>query len=123
VTLKGFKIGSQKESDMSKSTRRKFSAEQKAEILRRHLVDKTAVSELCEKNELQPSQFYVWQKQLLDNIAVALEPNPNRKQSSAKEAKLTRENEALKSKLSRKDNIIAEISEEYVKLKKELGEL
>jgi transposase-like protein len=123
VTLKGFKIGSQKESKMSKGTRRKFSAEQKAAILRRHLVEKTTVSDLCEKYELQPSQFYLWQKQAMDSLAVALEPNPNRRESNAKEKKLSKENEALKSKLSRKDNIIAEISEEFVKLKKELGEL
>ena len=37
-------------------------------------------------------------------------------------AKLERENEALKAKLAKKDNVIAEISEEYVALKKELGE-
>jgi hypothetical protein len=30
---------------------------------------------------------------------------------------------ALKAKLARKDAFIAEVSEEYVKLKKELGEL
>jgi hypothetical protein len=30
---------------------------------------------------------------------------------------------ALETKLARKDAIIAEVSEEYVKLKKELGEL
>ena len=108
---------------MSKGTRRKFSAEQKAAILRRHLVEKTTVSDLCEKYELQPSQFYLWQKQAMDSLAVALEPNPNRRESNAKEKKLSKENEALKSKLSRKDNIIAEIFEEFVKLKKELGEL
>jgi len=34
-----------------------------------------------------------------------------------------RENEALRAKLAKKDNIIAEISKEYVALKKELGSL
>jgi transposase len=123
VTPGGFMIRSEKESKMSKSNRRKFSTEQKAAILRRHLIDKVAVSDLCEEYKLQPSQFYLWQKQAMENIAAALEPNPVRRLSNAKETKLSRENEALKSKLSRKDNVIAEISEEFVKLKKELGEL
>jgi uncharacterized coiled-coil protein SlyX len=37
-------------------------------------------------------------------------------------AELQRRIEALEAKLARKDTVIAEISEEYVTLKKELGE-
>jgi len=108
---------------MSKNTRRKFSTEQKAAILRRHLVDKVPVSNLCEEYQLQPSQLYTWQRQVMENIALALEPDPKRRTNHGMEAKQSREIEVLKSKLSKKDSIIAEISEEYVKLKKELGEL
>jgi len=108
---------------MSKNTRRKFSTDQKATILRRHLVDKVPVSDLCEEYQLQPSQLYTWQKQAMENIAMALDPTPNRRSSQSKESKLVQENEVLKEKLSKKDNIIAEISEKYVKQKKELGEL
>ena len=103
-----------------KKSRRKFTAEQKAAILRRHLQDKVPVSDLCDEYKIQPSVFYTWQRQLLENIASALEPN-GRGRSLAR-AKLERENEALKAKLAKKDNVIAEISEEYVALKKELGE-
>jgi len=40
---------------MSQGTRRKFSAEDKAAILRHHLVDKKLVSDVCAEYEIQPS--------------------------------------------------------------------
>ena len=104
---------------MSKRKRRHFTPEQKAAILRRHLVDKMAVSDLCDEYKLQPSVFYQWQRQLFDHAPQALTPRrPDCRQRSL-ETKLS----TLESKLQRKDEVIAEISEEYVKLKKELGEL
>lgn len=48
-------------------TRRKFTAEQKAAILKRLLVDKVPVSALCDEYQLQPSLFYEWQRKLLEN--------------------------------------------------------
>jgi len=105
-----------------KRNRRKLTPEQKAAILRRHLQDKVPVSDLCDEYKIQPSVFYTWQRQLLENLASALEPNGRGRGQAAREAKLARENEALKAKLAKKDSVIAEISEEYVALKKELGE-
>ena len=59
---------------MSKQrTRRQFTAEQKEAILKRHLVDKVPVSDLCDEYQLQPSLFYDWQRKLMENAAVALE--------------------------------------------------
>lgn len=104
---------------MSRRSRRHFSSEQKAVILRRHLGEKVPISDLCNELGLQPSLVYQWQRQLLDNAAAALETPrlaPRREQELA--GKVTR----LEEKLARKDAVIAEISEEYVKLKKELGE-
>ncbi len=48
----------------SKRSYRKFTTEQKVAILRRHMVDKVPVSELCNELGLQPSVFYQWQKQV-----------------------------------------------------------
>jgi transposase len=108
---------------MSKKKRRSFTASQKATILRRHLSDKVPVSDLCEEYKLQPSVFYGWQRQLLENLESAVEPGTGRRAASAREAALTRKIEALEARLAKKDGVIAEISEEYVTLKKELGEL
>jgi len=109
---------------VSRKNRRKFTAEQKATILRRHLQDKVAVSDLCDEYKIQPSLFYGWQRQMLEKMAVALESNGREQRArSNREGRLKRKIEALEAKLAKKDNIIAEISEEYVELKKELGEL
>ena len=51
--------------------RRHYAAEEKVSILRRHLVEKVPVSELCEQLGLQPTVFYRWQKTLFDNGAAA----------------------------------------------------
>ena len=56
------------------------------------------------------------------NIATALDGSAGRRQRSGREEKLTSKVEALEARLAKKDNVIAEISEEFVRLKKEIGE-
>jgi len=102
---------------MEKS-RRKFSAEQKVAILRRHLLDQVPVSDVCEEYGLNPTVFYRWQKVLFENGAAAFEHG-----NDAHERKLERKVELLSSKLAHKDEVIAEIMESHVALKKSLGEV
>ncbi|MCB9727155.1 MAG: transposase [Deltaproteobacteria bacterium] len=104
-----------------KRDRRSYSVDQKAAILRRHLVDKVPVSDLCDEYKIQPSVFYGWQRQLMDNLSAAVEVVGGRKKPS-REAELEARIAALEARLAKKDRVIAEISEEYVTLKKELGE-
>ena len=59
-----------------------------------------------------------WQSQVFENLAGALQPAVT---TSSREKDLEREVEALKAKLTKKDSVIAEISEEYVVLKKTFG--
>jgi|SRR6185295_3087012 len=106
----------------SKRSRRQFSTEQKVAILRRHLVDKVPVSDLCDEYKLQPGVFYQWQRLLFENLDGALEKASDNGPSQ-REKKLAQRVELLEAKLARKDSVIAEISAEYVQLKKELGEL
>ena len=47
--------------------RKHFTPEERVAILRRHLVDKVPVSELCEELGLRPTVFYRWQKELFEN--------------------------------------------------------
>jgi transposase-like protein len=105
----------------SKRSRRQFTTEQKVAILQKHLVDKEPVSKICEENGLQPSLFYQWLRQALGNLAAALGP-PAANEASKREKELVAKNWELEAKLMKKDNVIAEISAEYVQLKKELGE-
>ena len=104
---------------MSKRRRRHHSPEQKAELLRQHLVDKVAVSEICNKNDLQPSVFYDWLRQLIERAPTAL---ASPKKTESRERELEKKIVELEEKLQHKDSIIAWVSEEHVKLKKELGE-
>ena len=110
---------------MAKRKRRIHSADQKAEVLRRHLVDKMPVSDVCDEYSIQPSVFYKWQKQLVDNLGVAMEvtSGSRKRQVNTREQELARKVAALEARLARKDHVIAELSEEHVALKKELGEL
>lgn len=104
-----------------KRSRRKFTTEQKVEILRRHLVDKIAVSALCNELSIQPGLFYQWLRQVHDNLAAAL-TTPVPSGPSPREKELSAENAQLKAKLVKKDGVIAEIAQEFTQLKKELGE-
>jgi transposase-like protein len=106
---------------MSKRTRRHHTSEQKAAMLKEHLVDKTPISDICDKHKLQPSLFYGWQRQLFENAEKALGASKDGGASS-RERELEARIAQLEAKLAKKDAIIAEISGEYVALKKELGE-
>ena len=102
--------------------RRKFSAEEKVQILRLHLLEKQPVSEVCDKFGLNPNVFYRWQKQFFENgVAAFSQADNGRKDGHAKD--LERQNAQLKAKLAGKDEVIAEIMASHVQLKKSLGEV
>ena len=63
---------SMKEMTMTKR-RRKFTAQEKVAILREHLIDRTAVSDVCDRHGLNPTVFYRWQKEFFENGAAAFE--------------------------------------------------
>ncbi len=106
---------------MSKKNRRHLAVDKKAELLRQHLADKRPVSEICTENDLQPSVFYGWVRQLLDNAPAAL-TNGRQPKTNAREVELQAENDRLRAKLARKDGVIAELSEELVASKKNSGD-
>ena len=89
--------------------RRRFTAQEKVRVLRRHLVDKVAVSEICEQERIQPTQFYNWQKQFFENGAAAFEPKTSK--TDRREAERI---EALEAKLRKKDEVISELMEDHV---------
>jgi transposase-like protein len=98
--------------------RRNIPAQDKATILRRHLLEKVPVSDLCDEHGIHPTLFYAWQRKLFENAAVVLEsPAKVKQQQRAEEEKIT----ALQKKLARKDEVLAELMEEHVALKKKLG--
>ena len=100
---------------MSKK-RKQFNPEEKIAIIRKHLLEGIAVSELCEEYKLQPSVFYRWQKMLFEQGSQVFEGRPAKKGNQQQQ-----QIERLQQKLSKKDEVLAEVMEEYVTLKKRNG--
>jgi transposase-like protein len=102
--------------------KRQFTADERATILRRHLADKVPVSDLCDEYKIQPSLFYTWQRQLMENMSAALEDRRTRRVESTAAAAHHRAIAKLEAELQKKDAIIAFVSEEHLALKKKRGE-
>jgi transposase len=103
---------------MRKMTRKRFNPQEKAAILRLHLLEGKPVSDLCDQYGIHPTVFYRWQKEFFENAPAALEPR-YRRVTDAKDRRIA----YLEQKLQRKNEVLSELMEEHVKLKKELGEL
>lgn len=104
------------------SKRKHLTPEQKLSIVRRHLIEKVPISDLCDEFQVHATQIYAWQKQLFESGAQAFERRANganqRRQQDAAAQKIAQ----LEAKLQKKNEVVAELLEEHVQLKKELGE-
>lgn len=100
--------------------RKHYSGSEKMAILREHLIEHVAISEVCARHNLQPTVFYQWQKKLFEGGAAVFESaRAGRPKADAAAKRI----EALSAKLQKKDEVLAELMEEHVALKKSLGEL
>jgi transposase len=96
-----------------KKKRKNYTPQEKVVILKKHLVDQIPVSDLCDQYDLQPTVFYGWQKRFFENGAAAFEKNNSRKES--------RRILELEKKLQNKNEVVSELMEAHIKLKKVLG--
>jgi transposase len=101
-----------------KQKRKNRSGAEKVAILKRHLVDRVPVSDLCDEYKLNPTVFYRWQKEFFEHGSAAFDRNKTKKKNQ-EEIKI----QALEQKLQRKNEVLSELMEEHVKLKKDLGEI
>jgi transposase len=101
---------------MSKRTRNRLTSQEKVAILRLHLLEHTPVSDLCDKHGIRPTMFYRWQKELFENAATSFERR-NGRDGDGKDRKIV----LLEQKLQRKHEVLSELMEEHIKLKKNLG--
>src|ERR1039457_988813 len=82
--------------------RKHYTAEEKVAILRRHLLEKVPVSDLCEELGLQPTVFYRWQKEFFENGAAAFQTTERpRRQAEEKQKRI----EFLEKKVQTKDEV------------------
>lgn len=97
---------------------RQYQPTEKVAIIRRHLVEKMTVSDLCDEYGIYPSVYYRWQKQFFEEGGKAFAPTNEAKVVAQLKQKVSR----LETKLVRKDEVLGEVLEEYVTLKKSRGE-
>jgi transposase-like protein len=104
------------------NSRRRFAADEKMAILRRHVMGKESVSDICDELDLHPNQFHRWLCELFERGGGAFE-RPSRAGRQNKELKrLELEKARLEAVVDKKDRVIAEITEDYVRVKKNSGD-
>ena len=106
------------EDDKTIRPRRQYSAEEKVRLLKLHLVEGRPISAICDENQIHPTLFYQWQKTFFENGAAAFDRSPRSRRTDLGSQKI----EQLEARLKRKDEVIAAVTEELVRTKKELGE-
>jgi len=99
---------------MSKGEHRRFTAEQKLEILREADQSGVSVSEVCRRHGLAPSVFYRWRAVAQGGSAVALKRDAKR--TPRKDDIETRH----KAEIERLRAVVAEITAENLELKKKI---
>jgi transposase-like protein len=101
----------------SKASRRRFSPAEKSKILKLHLVEGRPISGICDEFQIAASQFYQWQAQLFQNAENVFDrprgPKPSERSEELRE---------LEAKVRQKDEVIAELMAEYLKVKKKTGD-
>src|SRR5476651_971038 len=100
--------------------RRHFLGTEKVAILKRHLIDKVPVSDLCDELDIYPNQLYGWLKEFFENGHAAFD---NGRKSKAVEDAQQAKIQQLEAKLTRKNEVMAELMEALTEQKTSLGEL
>ena len=99
--------------------RKHISAEQKVIILRELLENQVSLADLSEKYQVHPNVLHRWKKELFEG-AVDIFSRKHRKES----AEENRTVERLTEKLRQKDQLIAELVQDNIELKKSVdGEI
>jgi len=96
------------------SKKRVYSAKKKVEILREHLDNNVPVSELCDRYNIHPNNFYNWKKRLFEGALDIFKIEKNSRKTQKKIENLT-------NKLQDRDSLISIIVSENITLKKNIN--
>jgi transposase len=97
------------------SQRKHYSSPDKVKILREHFEQNLTVPEICEKYRIHPNQFYRWKRIFFEKAVEVFSAKPS---SNSEHRKI----EQLQNRLNDRNDVIAELLEENLKLKKSVGE-
>lgn len=101
-----------------KRTRRTFSSQEKTALLKEHFLKGTAISELCEEHKIEPRLFYKWREEFFLLSEGVFDSKPAK---SNKVQELEKQLKERDSKLLKKNEVVSELMEEHLALKKKLG--
>ena len=94
--------------------RNRYTAEEKVRILREVLEEGKSISQTAEKYGIHPNNVMAWRKQLIEGGVQTFQIKRSDISSKAEERKVA----ALEGKIKQKDEVIAELAEELLALKK-----
>ncbi len=97
--------------------RKRYTPQQKMEILREHLKNKVPISEVCEKYGIHPNVFYKWEKRLFEEGAELFSAGHGKNGTEKEVAQVKKHRD----KIQKKDEVIRWLTEENIKLKKTFG--
>lgn len=95
--------------------RRKFSGEEKYQILEEGRAPEASIAEVCRRHQISSTLYYRWEKQAK---AAALEALKRGKRGKKRD----KQEERLREKISRLRTVVSEITEENLTLKKRFTE-
>jgi transposase-like protein len=94
--------------------RKKYTAEEKIKILREVLEDGKSISQVADQYGLHPNNIFNWRKQLFEGGLQTFRIKRPDISDKAEERKIT----ILEEKIKQKDEVIADLAEELLGLKK-----
>jgi transposase-like protein len=97
------------------TVRKHYDPETKVMLIKKHLLDKKPISDICDEYGLNPTLFYRWQKEFFENGSLVF------KQDNSQVNLLEKQVKILKEKLTLKNEVLSELMEDYITLKKSLG--
>jgi transposase len=104
---------------MSTEKRKHYTSEQKVAIIKEHLVGKKPVSDICERYGIAVNMFYRWQEEFFLRASGVFD-QPRGKPVA--ESRLQKKVDELETRLRRKHEVLSELMEEHLMLKKNIGE-
>jgi len=96
------------------SKRKRYTAEEKIKILREVLEDGKPISQVAESYGLHPNNIFSWRKQLFEDGLEVFQVRRADVSAKAEERKVTE----LEQRIKEKDEVIAELAQELLGLKK-----
>lgn len=102
--------------------KKRYTAEEKTQILREYLEKQISISDLAEKYGVHPNAIYVWKKNILEGAPASL--SKQNAKSDKQRQELEKQITELKATLANRESLIADLVEDNINLKKKTnGEL